>query len=260
VVALGLSANVPRKIKPAWERVRLRLRGLEGRLFGADFTRAWSQLQTRYDARFPGLPAVPLVRVRNVNDEPTLRILAEHQPDLVVVSGTNLVGRKISEAAWRRGGIVNLHTGISPYVKGGPNCTNWCLAQRWFHLIGSTVMWLDPGIDTGPIIATEQAPLTGSESLGELHFSVMEHALSLYAGVLREIAAGHTVPQAEQAGIAEGQTFYTLQWNARAMAQARWNFKRYFKPEYFSGDEHRRLTAEIQLHPLALAEAALHRV
>src|SRR5207253_2541544 len=127
-------------------------------------------------ALHPRFPDVPLVRVRNINDTATREFLQQLRPDLVTVAGTNMVGPTLLAEASEGRGVVNLHTGLSPYVKGGPNCTNWCLAEGTFHLIGNTVMWLDPGIDTGRIIASERTPLAGDEDLAELHWKVMEHA------------------------------------------------------------------------------------
>jgi methionyl-tRNA formyltransferase len=230
IAAVVLSDNVPAKQKPPRERAVLLANRLAGRTVGRPFVQSWAALAERYRAEYPERPAVPVVRVRNVNDRATLDAIDRFEPDLVVVSGTNLVGSRVIEAASRRRGIVNLHTGLSPYVKGGPNCTNWCLARGWFHLIGNTVMWLDRGIDTGHLIATELTPLTGDESLDDLHFKVMEHAHDLYVRCLRAIASGAPVPRLPQSSIAEGRTFYTAEWNAIAMARAYANFRLRYRP------------------------------
>jgi methionyl-tRNA formyltransferase len=165
----------------------------------------------------------------------------------VVVSGTNLVGRAVIEAANSARGIVNLHTGISPYVKGGPNCTNWCLAENKLHWIGNTIMWLDLGIDTGAIIATEQAPLDGTESLEALHFGVVEHAHGLYTRAVASIAAGLRVPRIPQDSIATGRTYYNYQWSGAAMLRAYYNFRRHYRPEAFSSSEFRDESRRLRL-------------
>ncbi len=202
-----------------------------------------------YAAQFPDLPNVSITRVANINDADTLRVLEDARPDLVVVSGTNLVGGRIIALAGRGQGIVNMHTGISPYVKGGPNCTNWCLAKRTFHLIGNTVMWLDPGVDSGPLIATEQTRLTGEESLTGLHLKVMEHAHDLYSRVLSALEAGREVPSVPQKVLGEGQTFYTREWNARMLLLGLYNFRRWYRPDTFRSEEFRALSSRLVLLP-----------
>ena len=244
IAAIVVSDNVPRK--PPAHRARLLANRVAGRLVGRPFVAAWQELQARYHARYATFPTVEQVPVRNVNDPATLAAIERLAPDLVVVSGTNIVGKKIIELAARRRGVVNMHTGISPYVKGGPNCTNWCLAARSFHLIGSTVMWLDAGIDTGAVIATEQTPLDGRESLADLHWKVMEHAHDLYVRSLAAIAAGRDVPRVPQSDVGQGVTWYNYQWDALAMARAYLNYRVAYRPSAF-GEELQRRSAALKL-------------
>lgn len=228
-----VSENVPRR--PSTGGARRALNRLGGRTVGAPLAAAWSEMLGHYAERWPKLPRVPVTEVTNVNDAGTLAQLRELDAELAVVSGTNLVGPEIIRLMSSRAGIVNLHTGISPYVKGGPNCTNWCLARGWFHLIGSTVMWLAPGIDDGDLIATERTPLTGVESLAGLHWSVMEHAHDLYVRSVGRIVDGKAVPGVPQAEIGEGRTFYTAQWTPREMLRARLNFRRSYRIDVSAG-------------------------
>ena len=244
VAAIVVSDNVPRKKPTLTKKAQSLFNRVTGRLAGREFVDTWFKMLQEYDRQFPEFPDVPVVRVRNVNDAGTLETLKKYAPDLTIVSGTNLVGKKVIGASAK---IVNLHTGISPYVKGGPNCTNWCLAKNWFHLIGSTVMWLDLGIDTGKLIATEQTPLDGRESLFELHWKVMEHAHDLYVRAVQKIGEGREVPSVPQSEIAEGTTFYTADWNLRAQRAALRNFRDDYKNYFADLRIHRMLSAEIEL-------------
>lgn len=250
IAAIVFSQNVPRKPPSFSKKVRLNLNRLASRTFGREFVDVWSRMLKKYDEVFPQLPTENIIRVKNVNDTETINAIEKYAPDLVVVSGTNLVGKKVIEAAQRGRGIVNLHTGISPYVKGGPNCTNWCLAKNWFHLIGNTIMWLDPGIDTGNIIATEQTPLDGNENLFELHWKVMQHAHELYATAISHLASGKETLSIPQKSVVEGNDFYSVDWNANAMRRALKNFQNNYKNYFVDAEQHRKLSAELKLFPL----------
>ncbi len=230
VAAIVVSGNVPRRKPTLTKKIGSLVNRVTGRLAGREFVETWLRMLHEYDAQFSAFPDVPIVRVENVNDAATLRMLEKYAPDLTIVSGTNLVGKKVIGASRK---IVNLHTGISPYVKGGPNCTNWCLAKNWFHLIGNTVMWLDAGIDTGKIIATEQTLLDGRETLFELHWKVMEHAHDLYVRAVRQIADDAQIPAVSQDEIATGALFYTADWNVSAQLAALKNFRENYK-NYFA--------------------------
>ena len=229
VVGVVLSANVLRR--PPRRRMRLWTNRVAARTVGRAFTEAWSRMLARYEREWDDFPDLPRIEVTDVNEPPVLEAVQELAPDLVAVSGTNLVGPAVIEASARRRGIVNLHTGISPQVKGGPNCTNWCLARGWFDLIGNTVMWLDAGIDSGNLIATERTRLTGDEDLAELPWKVMEHAHGLYARAIGAIGAGRPMPDVPQDEIGRGATFRNADWTAPQMLRARWNFRRRYARE-----------------------------
>ncbi len=244
IAAIVVSENIPRKKPSLTKQARTFLNRVGNRLAGREFVETWFKMLGEYDAQFPSFPDVPLIRVRNVNDAATIETLEKYAPGLTIVSGTNLVGKKVIGASQK---IVNLHTGISPYVKGGPNCTNWCLAKNWFHLIGNTVMWLDLGIDTGKLITTEQTPLSGSETLFELHLKVMNHAHDLYVRAIHKIAEGKEVPSIPQGEIAEGTTFYTADWNAATQRNALKNYAANYKNYFADAEKHKKESAQVKL-------------
>ena len=109
---------------------------------------AWKKMQQYYRTHFPALPAVPTITVHSINMPEVVEFTKELAPALIVVSGTSLIKEPLVSMTVPIG-IMNLHTGLSPYVKGGPNCTNWCIANGQWTLIGNTVFWLSAGIDSG---------------------------------------------------------------------------------------------------------------
>ncbi len=244
ISAIVLSENIPRKKPPFTKQARSFVNRVSNRLVGRPLVETWLKMLGECDRQFLNFPDVPIVSVQNINDQATLETLEKYRPDLTAVSGTNLVGKKVINAAEK---IINLHTGISPYVKGGPNCTNWCLAKNWFYLIGNTIMWLDAGIDSGKIIATEQTPLDGNETLFELHWKVMQHAHDLYVRTVRQIAKGEQVSSVPQDSISPGALFYTADWDFIEMRNALKNFRRNY-PKYFADAEKReKMSAELKL-------------
>jgi Formyl transferase len=233
LAGIVIAANVPRR--PPGRPVRRAINAIGARTVGRPLVRAWRTMAERYERGAAGFPPVQQERVSNVNDGPTPVALERWRADLVLVSGTTIVGDRVLRTAARGEGALNLHTGISPYVKGGPNCTNWCLAKRSFHLIGSTVMWIDPGVDSGNLVTTERTPLDGSESLVDLHWKVMEHAHDLYRRAVEVIVAGRHVPNVPQPEIGDGPTFRNADWTPGRMRHAVRNFRRHYRPAFTSG-------------------------
>jgi methionyl-tRNA formyltransferase len=193
-------------------------------LVGLPLRKAWFAMLDHYAGAFPKFPIEPALTVTDINHATVFDAVQSVQPTLTIVSGTNLLKQPLIEALLRSGTVINLHTGISPYVRGGPNCTNWCLATGQFELIGNTVMWIDAGIDSGNLIATEQTPLDGTESLTQLHIKVMDHAHDLLVRSVRMLASEVELPNVPQRDLGNGRLFLTRHWNAIAAARAVANF------------------------------------
>jgi methionyl-tRNA formyltransferase len=249
IVAVVHSRNIPKK-KPTMRKRFGAFRGkVAVRACGGRLLDAWKDMLRRYEAGYEPFRAAPVLEVDNVNDERTFEMIDEARPELVIVSGTNIVGRKLISHSQKYGSILNLHTGISPYVKGGPNCTNWCLAKGWFHLIGNTVMWLDAGVDSGELIATERTPLDGSESLADLHWKVMEHAHDMYVHTAARLKGGASVPRVPQYEVAEGIEFKSADWTGMKIKLAVRNFDRGYR-RYFENVCQNADAEAVKLFPL----------
>ena len=175
---------------------------------------AWKELQSYYKNKYNKPPKCESLIVEDINDNGTGIFTSKIKPDLILVSGTKLVGARLLQLK-PKNGILNLHTGISPYVKGGPNCTNWCIATNNFHLIGNTIMWLDEGIDTGDILTTEQTKFDNHDNnLYKIHLRVMNHAHILYLNSIHCIQKNQ-IQKIPQDTIGKGRTFYNKQWGLK---------------------------------------------
>ncbi|MGE0636802.1 MAG: formyltransferase family protein [Bacteroidia bacterium] len=182
------------------------------KLLFSEINNAWHRLMQHYKNNYKGFPITEIFKTSSINSARVVEIIERLKPDLAMVSGTSLIRKPLIEMKVQKG-IINLHTGISPYVKGGPNCTNWCIANDEFHLIGNTIMWLDAGIDSGNLIATETVDFTGHENLFEIHLKVMENAHQLYLKAVDQIKKDSSkCPSIKQKEIGEGKLYLTKMW------------------------------------------------
>ena len=210
-IVIDMHTAKPRKRTPGkflaiiWDRFRFR-----------KIYKAWSNLMRYYQNRYTTWPATRCIQVPDINDKSTEIFTKGLQPDIVVVSGTSLVRQPLVSLSLPIG-IINLHTGLSPYVKGGPNCTNWCIANNEFHRVGNTIMWLNAGIDSGNIITTETINIQQATDLDMAHQMVMNHAHQLYMKVLKYLADTNppynSVPQKS---IEKGNLYLTKMWTSAA--------------------------------------------
>lgn len=216
------------------------------KLFLASIGQSWWRMLKIYDKKYKNYPNIDILNVENINSDAAYYFTIKYNPDLILVSGTRLLKEKMLSLKPSIG-ILNLHTGLSPYVKGGPNCTNWCIANNAFHLIGNTIMWIDEGIDTGNILTTECTVLNGDENLNDLHIKVMEHAHDLYLNAIEFIKSGY-VQNVKQSEITTGNTYFTKQWTLKQkinLIKNMSNYKTVFKNNYINNNRKDIITVKL---------------
>jgi folate-dependent phosphoribosylglycinamide formyltransferase PurN len=225
--AFGVAGIVVDKKRSANSRrgwMKLLNRAIDKFRFGK-IDKAWSNMQDYYRQRKDIPSSVPILEVDNINDPAVKEFTEKLGADLVVVSGTSLIKEPLVSLPLKRG-IMNLHTGLSPYVKGGPNCTNWCIANNQWHLIGNTIMWISAGIDSGNIISSEQTKIDEEDDLDTIHLKVMRHAHDLYlrsaSYIIDHQPPYPSVPQNE---MGKGSLFLTKMWTAEKKKQLLKNLK-----------------------------------
>ena len=199
--------------------------------FFADFPykHAWFVMLESYSEVNKKMPLKPSLVCQNVNEIRVQEFLGDKRDALIVVSGTNLLSRQFLESMDKSVKVINLHTGLSPYVKGGPNCTNWCLALNRLDLIGNTVMWLDSGIDSGDIIVSEQTNVFNVESLSDLHIRVMNHAHDLYVRAIEKIVSESPVNAISQKKFGVGDLYLTKDWTLSHKVRGIYYFYKEFR-------------------------------
>jgi len=201
------------KKPPLWKKIPA---ALQDRFFFNTINNAWSSMQHAYQQQYPRWPETATISVGSINSDEAFHFTQQLSPDLIVVSGTSLVKKKMLSLSPSIG-IINLHTGLSPYIKGGPNCTNWCISTGQFDMIGNTIMWINEGIDAGNIIVTERTLLKDVKDLRDIQWSVMEHAHELYLKAiyyLQNFPPPHTSVAQNQ--ITPGKLYLTRMWDFSA--------------------------------------------
>ncbi len=211
--------NFKDKVKILWNRVIQRL-------LAYPLVSSWKHATAFYSAKYPSWPSLNLYNVDGANDPKVHECFKLLKPDLVLVSGTNLLSAETIKSVGD-GRIMNLHTGLSPYVRGGPNCTHISLSLGRPDLIGNTVMWIDAGIDSGNIITSEKTSLSGNESVGELIVKNLEHGQDLYCRVVNEYLRDSKLQSVCQSDLGKGRLFLAKNWGALRSLLAIINFAFY---------------------------------
>ncbi|WP_133273797.1 formyl transferase [Hymenobacter radiodurans] len=106
------------------------------------------RLQAKLDNR--PVPNDRVLHVPSVNSAECIAALQELQPDVIVVNGTRIISKKVLTSVPCP--FVNTHAGITPLYRG-VHGGYWALTQNDRAHCGVSVHLVDPGIDTGAIIA-----------------------------------------------------------------------------------------------------------
>lgn len=130
-------------------------------------------------------------RVSSVNDANAIAMLKELKPDVVVVQGTRILSRRLLSEV--NATFVNMHAGLTPMFRG-VHGGYWAVATLKPELCGVTVHRVDPGIDTGAILAQARVPVTSADSFATYPVLQLGVGLPLLIQAVRDVLAGRSQP------------------------------------------------------------------
>jgi methionyl-tRNA formyltransferase len=92
-------------------------------------------------------------------------------------------------------GCVNIHPSLLPRWRGATPIQGAILAGD--ETTGVTIMLMDEGLDTGPILAQRETPIHAGETAGELEDRLSEVSAELLLDILPDYLAGKIAPRAQ---------------------------------------------------------------
>jgi methionyl-tRNA formyltransferase len=97
-------------------------------------------------------------------------------------------------------GTLNVHASLLPAYRGAAPLQRCLLAGE--TLTGVTIMLLDAGMDTGPVLAQRELPIKEDETFGLLHDEMAQAGAELLLETLRAWRAGRVVPIPQEDALA----------------------------------------------------------
>lgn len=174
-----------------------------------------------------GLPVLQPLKAREEKFIAELRAL---KPDLIVVVA---YGQILPQALLDvpPHGCINVHTSLLPKYRGAAPI-QWAIADGNAET-GVTIMQMDAGLDTGPILATRRTPILLADDSQTLHDRLAELGAELLVETLPDYITGKIQPQPQPA---ECSTYAAkirkedgkIEWNQPA--ESIWHRLRAFTP------------------------------
>jgi methionyl-tRNA formyltransferase len=130
-----------------------------------------------------------------LNEPETLRRIDELRPEIgVSVLFGYILRRDVLDRLGR--GCVNLHPGYLPYNRGAfPNV--WSIVER--TPAGTTLHWVDEGVDTGDIAAQERVSIEAHDTGETLYYKLEAASLDLFRRAWPQVRTG-AAPRSPQSG------------------------------------------------------------
>lgn len=128
---------------------------------------------------------IPIRMSRDPNREETVQWIRGLSPDVLAVFGTRLIREPLLSVA--RLGALNLHTGLSPFYRGG-QCTFWCLYEGDLEHVGVTVHHLSERIDGGDIIYQAKPEIGPGDTVRSIECKLIELGTERMIQAVRELS------------------------------------------------------------------------
>jgi methionyl-tRNA formyltransferase len=152
------------------------------------------------------------------------------EPELIVVAAYGQI-LPVSVLELPRLGCLNVHTSLLPKYRGAAPI-QWALLNGE-NVTGVTIMLMNAGLDTGPILTQECSPILDADTAESIHDRLAEIGASLLVRTIPEYAAGRIQPKPQpEEGVSYApkikKTDGRLHWNESA--RVLWNRVRGLTP------------------------------
>ncbi|HEY51388.1 MAG TPA: methionyl-tRNA formyltransferase [Dehalococcoidia bacterium] len=140
-----------------------------------------------------GLSAgLPVVQPTSLKDSETVQQLAGFRPEVIVLAafGQILPGPVLDIPRY---GCLNIHPSLLPRYRGPSPVAAAILAGD--EVTGVTMMLMDRGLDTGPILTQEKVAISPSDTTGSLSARLSHMAAETLPDVLVRWTAGEITPR-----------------------------------------------------------------
>src|SRR5476649_1686848 len=142
-----------------------------------------------------------ILQPARARDEKFISELRELKPDLiVVVAYGQILPQSILDLP--KFGCLNVHTSLLPKYRGAAPI-QWAIANGEAET-GVTIMKMDAGLDTGPILSARRTPILPVDDSQTLHDRLAQLGAELLAETIPAYVARKITPQAQPA---EGSSY-----------------------------------------------------
>tara|TARA_B100000029_G_scaffold500576_1_gene572526 strand:+ start:1274 stop:2056 length:783 start_codon:yes stop_codon:yes gene_type:complete len=164
---------------------------------------------------------VPLL-YREINLDYTFNIIKNFNPDLMIVFGSSIIKEPLLSLLPNK--IINLHLGLSPYYRGsGTNF--WPFVNNELGYVGSTILKIDSGVDTGDIICHVRPNIEIGDNVHTIGCKVIQESISVIHEILERIKNNEKITSTKQWAIKNEKYYKNKDFTKEILLQYKKNLE-----------------------------------
>lgn len=144
---------------------------------------------------------------KEVNHNFIYERIKKYDPDVMIVFGSSIIKEPLLSLS-KKNKFLNLHLGLSPYYKG--NATNfWPFINNELEFLGSTILHIDSGIDTGDIITHVRPKIENDDNVHTIGCKIIQESVKKMGEILNTIERKNEINRVPQWNI-KNEKIYKL--------------------------------------------------
>ena len=161
---------------------------------------------------------VPCLTVRDHNEARALDLLRGLKPDVIAFTGGGLLRKEILSIPSL--GVLNCHSGILPLYRG-MDVVEWPMIEGRLDDVGVglTLHFMDPGVDTGPILLQRRVQVRPGDTSVSLRRHMEPQMVEVMLEGLRGLRDGSVTPRPQRAE--DGRQYFVMHPRIKACAERR---------------------------------------
>ena len=153
---------------------------------------------------------------KEVNLQFVFELVQKFNPDIMFVFGSSIIKEPLLSLTPNK--FVNLHLGISPYYRGsGTNF--WPFINNELEFVGSTLLHLDPGIDTGDIITHVRPKFEKRDNVHTIGCKVIQESTKQMINIIDMIKNDRILPRVKQWSVSSERHYKMKDFNEKILNQ-----------------------------------------
>ena len=176
---------------------------------------------------------LPIV-YKEVNSPYVYEVIKNFKPDILIIFGSSIIKEPLLSLL-PTGHIINLHLGISPYYRGsGTNF--WPFVNNELEYLGSTILHLDAGIDTGDIICHVRPKIELNDNVHTLGCKIIKSSVESLIKIIKLLDEGKKLNRVKQWDVKD-RYYKTKEFDEIVLSKYKNNLKNDVIKDYLESED-----------------------